>query len=61
VDVVPPLIANREPTVLGKPCQRAHHNPPVPPLGCSLLSLHFLAILTLMRRLRSASRHFLVL
>ena len=31
VDVVPPLIANREPAVLGKPGQCALHNPPVPP------------------------------
>ena len=31
VDVVPPLTANREPAVLGKPGQCALHNPPVPP------------------------------
>jgi hypothetical protein len=30
MDVVPALIANREPTVLRKPGQRALHNPPVP-------------------------------
>src|SRR5215208_487648 len=31
LDVVPPLIANCEPTALGKPCHRALHNPPVSP------------------------------
>src|SRR5215210_8391559 len=30
MDVIAPLIANREPTVLGKPCQCALHHPPVP-------------------------------
>src|SRR5215218_8452840 len=29
MDVVAPLIANRKPTVLRKPCQRALHDPPV--------------------------------
>jgi hypothetical protein len=31
MDVIAPLIANREPTVLGKPCQCALHHPPVSP------------------------------
>jgi hypothetical protein len=40
VDVVPPLIANREPTVLGKPGQCAFHNLPVlPQLLAALLTL----------------------
>jgi hypothetical protein len=30
MDIVSPLIANRQPTVLRKPCQRALHNPPMP-------------------------------
>src|SRR3712207_5818238 len=37
VDVVPPLIANREPAVLGKPGQCALHNPPVPPQFLAVL------------------------
>ena len=31
MNVVAALIANREPAILGKPGQRAFHNPPVPP------------------------------
>jgi hypothetical protein len=31
MDVVAPLIANREPAILRKPCQCALHNPPMPP------------------------------
>lgn len=30
MDIVSALIANRQPTVLRKPCQRALHNPPMP-------------------------------
>src|SRR5215218_5592466 len=30
MDIVSPLIANRQPTVLRKPRQRALHNPPMP-------------------------------
>jgi len=31
MDIVPPLIANREPSILRKPGQRTFHNPPVTP------------------------------
>jgi hypothetical protein len=40
MDVVPPLIANREHPILRNPCQSALHNPPVPPqLLAALLAL----------------------
>ncbi len=31
MNVIPSLVADRKPTVLGEPCQRALHNPPVSP------------------------------
>src|SRR5215208_742032 len=40
MDIVPPLIANREPAILRKPCQCALHYPPVAPqLLAALLAL----------------------
>jgi hypothetical protein len=59
VDVVPALIANREPAVLGKPGQCALHNPAVSPQLLAALSMPLLAIRLFIPRLLKALLHFL--
>ena len=59
MDVVPPLVADREPAVLRKPGQCPLHHPPVSSQLLGALSMPFLAIRLFMPRLRKAPLHFL--
>jgi hypothetical protein len=59
VDVVPALIADREPAVLRNPAQCALHHPPVSSQLLAALSMPFLAIRLFIPRLRKAPLHFL--
>src|SRR5215207_9697232 len=59
VDVVAPLIADREPTILRKPGQCALHHPPVPSELLAALSMPFLAMRLFIPRLLKAPLHSL--
>jgi hypothetical protein len=59
MDVLAPLVADREPAVLRKPGQRALHNPPVPTQFLGALSMPFLAMRLFIPRFLKAPLHFL--
>lgn len=59
MDVVPPLVADREPTVFGKPRQCPLHHPSLCRPSFSLLSMPFLAMRLLMERFLRVRLHFL--
>ena len=59
MDVVPPLVADREPAVLSKPGQCPLHHPPVSSQLLAALSMPFLAMRLFIPRFLRVRLHFL--